>query len=85
MVFIAEVARLLATAGFAVENVDATVIAQAPHLAPYLDDMRDGIARALGLDSAAVSVKAKSTDGLGAVGRGEGIAAQVVALLRKDH
>jgi len=85
MVFIAEVARLLATAGFAVENVDATLIAQAPHLAPYLDDMRDGIARALGLDSAAVSVKAKSTDGLGAVGRGEGIAAQVVALLRKDH
>ena len=84
-VFLEAVARLLADRGQAIENVDATVIAQAPPLAPHLPAMREGLARALGLVPERVSVKAKSSDGLGAIGNGEGIAAQAVALLRSNE
>jgi 2-C-methyl-D-erythritol 2,4-cyclodiphosphate synthase len=80
--FLREVARIVGGMGFGVENVDATVIAQQPALAPHLDAMRGAIAECLGLRLEAVSVKAKSSDGLGALGRGDGIAAQAVALLR---
>jgi 2-C-methyl-D-erythritol 2,4-cyclodiphosphate synthase len=80
--FLREVARILDERGYRVDNVDVTVIAQAPALAPHLLGMRDRIAEGLGLRSESVSVKAKSTDGLGAIGRGEGIAAQATALLR---
>ena len=69
-------------AGFAIENVDSTVLAQAPKLAPHILQMRENIARALELDAAAVSVKATTEEGLGFTGAGEGIAAQAVALLR---
>ena len=78
------VAALVRAAGLAVGNVDATVVAQAPRLAPYLEKMRDALADALGVDSSRVNVKATSTDGLGAIGRGEGIAALAVALLVAD-
>ncbi|HVQ28015.1 MAG TPA: 2-C-methyl-D-erythritol 2,4-cyclodiphosphate synthase [Vicinamibacteria bacterium] len=81
--FVEEVARVLRERGYVVENVDVTVVAQAPALAPHLDKMREAIGSLLGLPTDAVSVKAKSTDGLGAIGRGEGIAAQAVALVRR--
>ena len=81
--FLETASELVARAGFAVENVDAIVIAEAPTLAPHLGAMRVKIARALGIDKEAVSVKAKSTDGLGALGRGEGIAALATALLQR--
>lgn len=81
-VFVKEVARLLGDSGYVVENVDVTVVAQAPTLAPHLGKMRETLSSLLGLPVGAVSVKAKSTDGLGSIGRGEGIAAQAVALLR---
>ena len=61
-----------------------TVVAQAPALAPHAEAMRTAIARALEAPIESVSVKAKSTDGLGAFGRGEGIAALATALLRRD-
>ena len=80
--FLAEVTRLVAEQGYVVENVDVTVIAQAPALAPHLERMRASLGEELGLGLEAISVKAKSTDHLGAVGRGEGIAAQATALLR---
>jgi 2-C-methyl-D-erythritol 2,4-cyclodiphosphate synthase len=80
--FLKEVARLVAERGYAVENVDVTVIAEAPALAPHLEAMRAGLGRELGLGAERISVKAKSTDHLGAVGRGEGIASQATALLR---
>jgi 2-C-methyl-D-erythritol 2,4-cyclodiphosphate synthase len=80
-VFLKEASRLVVERGFQVENLDATVIAQAPPLSPYLDAMRSHLAECLGVSADAVSVKAKSTDGLGAVGRGEGMAAQAVVLL----
>jgi 2-C-methyl-D-erythritol 2,4-cyclodiphosphate synthase len=82
VVFLEEVARLVDGRGLAVENVDATVIAQAPPLAPHVEGMRQALGRGLGIDAERVSVKAKTTDGLGALGRGEGIAAIATALLR---
>jgi 2-C-methyl-D-erythritol 2,4-cyclodiphosphate synthase len=81
--FLERVARLVDARGFAVENVDVTVIAQEPVLAPYLEKMRFALGRCLALESERVSVKAKSTDGLGATGRGEGIAAVATVLLSK--
>jgi 2-C-methyl-D-erythritol 2,4-cyclodiphosphate synthase len=81
--FLEDVAGLLRERGYALSNLDATVIAQAPALASHLDAMRDRIAQALAAPVEAVSVKAKSTDGLGALGRSEGIAAQAVVLLQR--
>ena len=81
--FLEDVARLLGERGYALGNLDATVIAQAPALAPHLDAMRAQIAQALAAPLESVSVKAKSTDALGAIGRGEGIAAQAVVLLQR--
>jgi 2-C-methyl-D-erythritol 2,4-cyclodiphosphate synthase len=80
-VFLEETARLVRAAGFAAGNLDITLIAQEPVLAPYLEPMRMAIAEVLSIEPAAVSVKAKSTDHLGALGRGEGIAALATALL----
>jgi 2-C-methyl-D-erythritol 4-phosphate cytidylyltransferase/2-C-methyl-D-erythritol 2,4-cyclodiphosphate synthase len=81
--FLEDVARLLAERGYALGNLDATVIAEAPALAPHLDAMRTQIAQVLAVPLESVSVKAKSTDALGAIGRGEGIAAQAVVLLQR--
>jgi 2-C-methyl-D-erythritol 2,4-cyclodiphosphate synthase len=67
--------------GWALGNVDCTVIAQAPKLAPYRDAMRLRIAGLLQVDAALVNVKAKTTERLGSIGRGEGIAASAVCLL----
>jgi 2-C-methyl-D-erythritol 2,4-cyclodiphosphate synthase len=64
-----------------IANVDATVVAHAPRLAPHVAAMRDRIATALGIDVAAVNVKATTTDGMGFTGAGEGIAAFAVVLL----
>ena len=78
-----EITRLVARAGFAIANVDTTVIAEEPRLAPFRTQIREGLAVQLGIESARVSVKLKSPDGLGAIGRGEGIAAQAVVLLER--
>ena len=75
------VGALIREAGFAVASLDATVIAQAPRLAPHVGAMRDAIAGALGIESGRVSVKATTNDGLGVVGSGEAIAALAIALL----
>jgi 2-C-methyl-D-erythritol 2,4-cyclodiphosphate synthase len=83
-VFVEHVAQLLRDGGYAIENVDVTVVAQAPVLGPHLEKMRKTLGSLLGLTPDAVSVKAKSTDGLGALGRVEGIAAQAVALVRRQ-
>lgn len=67
--------------GWRVGNVDATVVAQEPRLAPYLEAMRRSIGQALGLDPSQVSVKATSPEGIGALGQGEGISSYAVATL----
>ena len=77
-----EVAALLARNRYRVVNVDATVIAQAPRMAPHIPAMRANLAADLGIAVEAVSVKAKTTEKLGFVGRGEGIAAEAVALIK---
>ncbi len=76
-----EVSKLLQAVGYSVVNVDSTIVAQRPRMAPYILEMRRKIAGALSIDSGRVSVKATTTDGLGAMGRSEGIAAQAVALI----
>jgi len=72
---------LVAGAGYRIVNIDATVVAEAPRLAPHIEAMRANLAGALGIASDAVSVKATTADRLGAIGRGEGIAALAIALL----
>ena len=74
-------ARRIGDAGYRVINVDATVIVERPRLAPHVGEMRECIARALEIDISNISVKPKTSDGLGFTGRGEGIAAFAVALL----
>ncbi len=76
-----KVGELLGEKGFLVENIDATVIAQAPKLRPYIDVMRENIAVELEMDSGCVNVKATTEEGLGFTGAGEGIAAQAVCML----
>ncbi len=66
---------------FFVENIDATIIAQAPKMRPYIDEMRARIAGALGITEEQVNVKATTEEGLGFTGNGEGIAAQAVCML----
>jgi 2-C-methyl-D-erythritol 4-phosphate cytidylyltransferase/2-C-methyl-D-erythritol 2,4-cyclodiphosphate synthase len=70
-------------AGFAVVNVDVTVVAQRPKLLPYLEEMRSRLAGALGVESGAVSVKGKTNEGVGEIGRGEAMACHAVALVKR--
>jgi len=80
-VLLRECASRIKEAGFAIVNVDTTVIAQAPKLAPHIEAMRANIAEDLGLPPARVNVKAKTNEKLGYLGRGEGIEAQAAVLL----
>ena len=80
-ILLREVARMVTSAGFRIGNVDATIIAQAPRMAPHIPRMVENIAADLGVAVNAVNVKATTTEKLGYSGRGEGIAAQAVALL----
>ena len=76
-----EVARRIREAGFVIGNVDATVLAEVPKLAPHIDLMRENLATALGVDKTAISVKATTEEGLGFTGERRGIAAHAVCLL----
>ena len=80
-VLLKEVCRLVRAAGFEIENIDATILCQAPKLRPYIDAMRQNIADTCGLAVGQVSVKATTEEGLGFTGTGAGIAAHAVALL----
>ena len=78
-----ETARLIERAGYRVVNVDATVIARAPRMAPHVAAMAANIAADLGIEAGCVNIKAKTTESLGFTGRGEGIAAQAIALIER--
>ncbi len=82
-VLLREAAKRVGQAGFRLVNIDSTVIAQAPKLAPFIDAMRANIAADLDLPLDCVNVKAKTSEKLGHLGRGEGIAADAVCLLEK--
>jgi 2-C-methyl-D-erythritol 2,4-cyclodiphosphate synthase len=77
------VAQLLQTHGYAVGNIDATIIAEAPKMAPYIQQMCGNVAADVGVDVGDVNVKATTTEKLGFTGRGEGIAAEAVCLIRR--
>ncbi len=82
---LAHVLARVSAAGLTIENVDTTLVAEQPRLAPHRERIRAGLAGQLRLDPGRVNVKLKSSDGLGAIGRGEGIAAQAVVLLVEDR
>lgn len=81
MLLLAEVCRVVRENGYQIGNIDATVLAQKPKLAPHILNMRQNIARACSIDVSQVSVKATTEEHLGFTGREEGIAAHAVALL----
>lgn len=78
---LSQAVRLARAAGWVVGNVDVTVICERPKLGPYANAMRERLAAALGVEPGAVSIKAKTNEGMGWIGRGEGIGAAAVALL----
>lgn len=81
LILLKKVGELLDQEGFLVENIDATIIAQAPKMRPYIDTMRENIAKMLEMDLSCVNVKATTEEGLGFTGAGEGISAQAVCML----
>ena len=81
LVLLERTASLVKTRRWRVVNVDATILAQRPRLGPFIDEMREKVAQALGTHKTNVSIKATTTDHMGFTGRGEGLAAYAVALL----
>ena len=82
-VLLCECAKRVRAAGYEVVNIDCTIVAQAPKMAPHVAAMAANIAADCGIDAGCVNVKAKTTERLGFTGRGEGIAAEAIALLEK--
>ncbi len=81
LVLLEEVTGILREKGYRVVNADCVIVAQEPRLSPYLESMRDRIARTMRIETERVAVKATTTEGMGFTGRGEGIAAMAVVLL----
>jgi len=81
LLLLEKVGEMLSDKGFLIENIDATIIAQAPKMRPYIDAMRENIAKALQIDVSVVNVKATTEEGLGFTGSGEGISSQAICLL----
>lgn len=81
IILLKKVGELLEEKGFLIENIDATIIAQAPKMRPYMDTMRENIANALGILMEQVNVKATTEEGLGFTGMGEGISSQAICML----
>ena len=81
MKLLEHVGKLLEDNLFLIENIDATIIAQAPKMRPYIDTMRENIAKALGIQVEQVNVKATTEEGLGFTGTGEGISSQAICML----
>lgn len=82
-VLLEEAARRVRAAGWEIVNVDSTIVAQAPKMAPHIAAMRERIGSALGIDAESVNVKAKTAERMGPVGRGEAIEARAVCLLAR--
>ena len=83
LILLSAVGQILSNAGYKPSNIDATVIAQAPKLAPHIQMMRENIAKALNIEYGAVSVKATTEEHLGFTGNGEGISAHAVCIIEK--
>ena len=85
LAILGETAASVATAGWTIGNVDATLVAQRPHLAPFREAMIAALSEALNVDAARVWVKATTTDGMGFTGRAEGVAALAVVLIEETR
>ena len=83
LMLLSEVVKVIASEGYKINNIDATLIAQKPKMRPYIDEMRNNIASACGIPSDFVSVKATTEEKLGFTGREEGISAHAVCLIEK--
>jgi len=81
LALLSDTGELLRARGFKIVNIDVAIIAQSPMLSPFVSEMRKRVGQALGIDSTRVTIKATTTNGLGFIGRGEGMAAQSVALI----
>jgi 2-C-methyl-D-erythritol 2,4-cyclodiphosphate synthase len=81
LVFLRQVRGLLEERGFKIANVDATILAERPKMAPHISEMKVRLAEAMKINESQVNIKAKTNEGLDAIGRGEAIAAQAVALI----
>jgi 2-C-methyl-D-erythritol 2,4-cyclodiphosphate synthase len=84
LVFLRHVRDLLEERGFEIANVDATILAERPKMAPHISEMKVRLAEAMKISESQINVKAKTNEGLDAIGRGEAIAAQAVALLHRE-
>lgn len=82
LLLLGQVSEMVQAKGYEVVNIDTTIVAQSPRLSQFIPGMRDKISQVLGLEPARVTIKATTTNGLGFVGREEGIASQSVALVR---
>lgn len=85
LILLGKVGELLEEKGFLIENIDATIIAQAPKMRPHIDTMRENIAQALGIMVEQVNVKATTEEGLGFTGTGEGISSQAICILTSPY
>ncbi len=83
LVLLSKTGEILKSHGFSINNIDTTVVAQAPKISPYIDEMRENIGRVLDIDISCVSVKATTTEHLGFEGRKEGISAYAVATIEQ--
>jgi len=83
-ILLKDVGKKIGAQGYRIVNIDATIIAQAPRMAPHVPKMVGNIAADLGIKPAAVSIKATTTENLGCIGREEGIAAQAIALIQEN-
>ena len=85
LTLLAESYRMVRNKRFEVENIDATIFAEAPKLSPYREAMQSNIGKVLQIDPERINIKATTTEGLGAIGKGEGIAAMCVVLIHKKE
>jgi len=83
LALLGEVSRLLGEAGYRVNNLDATIVAERPRMSPHIPQMTANIAAAVNVDQGAVNVKATTTEGLGFAGKGEGVAAYAVCTIAR--
>ena len=83
-IFLKEILQLMNNKGYTINNLDCTIILQTPHINEYISKMKKHVSSVCGIDIGAVSIKATTTDKLGAIGREEGIASSAIVLLKKD-
>ena len=82
IILLEQVGHMLKKTGYSIGNIDSIIMAQKPKMAPYLGEMKANISNALGIEPSMVNIKATTTEGLGFVGTGQGIAAKAVVLLK---